>query len=278
LTLIRASVLIDLGGRRRRAAFSWIPHSSIESQVIVVDGVPPWVDAPFVLGTEREPDERNGNIDLYLPAAEGKSPGVVFVMGGPLPADLWWNKPRDWPVYRGYGGLLSSRGVVAALAQLPLHVYGDYPAAVTALAEAVEVVRANPRVDSDRIGIWFFCGGGPLLDGWLRNPPPWLRSLAASYPLLGSRPGKDLPPEVRPIEALAAEAALPPFVLTRVGLEEEELAVRVEEFVAAAEKHGVALDIVDVPHGHHGFEFLDYTEESRAAVHQALDLVLKALI
>lgn len=245
--------------------------------MIVLDGVPPWVEAPFVLPTDSDPHERHGNIDLFLPEGPGPFPGVVFVTGGPLPADLWWNRPRDWPVYRGYGGLLSSRGLVAALVQLPLHTYEDYPAAATALAEAVEFVRADPRVDADRMGIWFFCGGGPLISDWLRTPPEWLRCLAASYPLVGSRPGKELVSRFQPIQALTVEAKRPPIVLTRAGLEEELLADLLAEFVATAGKHGVALDVIDVPNGHHGFDFLDYSEESRNAVHQALDLVLKAL-
>ncbi len=38
-----------------------------------------------------------------------------------------------------------------------------------------------------------------------------------------------------------------------------------------------ALDIIDVPKGHHGFDMLDHTEESRAAVTKALDWAIAHL-
>ena len=47
------------------------------------------------------------------------------------------------------------------------------------------------------LALWFFSGGGLLLADWLRDPPPWLRCIAASYPLLGPLPGwPDDPPSV----------------------------------------------------------------------------------
>lgn len=76
---------------------------------------PDFVDAPFILPVEPVAPERNGIIDLYLPEdATGPVPAVIFVCGGPLPAELPWNRPRDWPVYRGYGSLLAAHGTAAA--------------------------------------------------------------------------------------------------------------------------------------------------------------------
>jgi hypothetical protein len=45
--------------------------------------------------------------------------------------------------------------------------------------------------------------------------------------------------------------------------------------VVGAQAAGV--EVVDVPHGQHGFDALDHTDESREAVNRALDLVLDAL-
>ncbi|HET9896490.1 MAG TPA: alpha/beta hydrolase [Streptosporangiaceae bacterium] len=245
--------------------------------MIRLEGVPEFVEAPFVLPTDSDPHERHGNIDLYLPEGEGPWPAAVFITGGPIPAELEWNRPRDWPMYRGYGGLLSANGLVAAPVQLPLHSYDDFPRAADALAAAVDVVRADPRVDGDRMCLWFFCGGSPLISDWLRNPPQWVRCIGATYPVLGSRPGKELPPRFLPAEALSVRTARPPIVLTRVGLEDPVVASTVAEFVTAAEKYDVALEIIDVPNGRHGFDFLDYTEESREAVYKALEMIRNAL-
>ncbi|GAA3968446.1 hypothetical protein GCM10022384_19740 [Streptomyces marokkonensis] len=53
-----------------------------------------------------------------------------------------------------------------------------------------------------------------------------------------------------------------------------EIAATVEEFLAAAEDCGADVEVVDVPHGHHSFESLDRTDESRDAVHRAMRSVL----
>jgi acetyl esterase/lipase len=239
--------------------------------------VPAFVTAPFVLEVESVSAERHGNLDLYVPEAAEPCPAVVFVCGGPIPAELDWNRPRDWPVYRGYGALLAARGVAAAPVQLPLHSYEDFPKAADALAQAVDTVRADPRIDGERIAIWFFCGGGPLISDWLRDTPEWMRCLAATYPVFGSRPGKELTARFLPAEALAEARALPPLLLTRAGLEDPLVAETEARFVAAAEQFGVPLELIEVPNGRHGFDFMDYTEESRQAVLRALNWVLAAV-
>jgi dipeptidyl aminopeptidase/acylaminoacyl peptidase len=129
------------------------------------------------------PAERHGPIDLYLPDGRLPRPAVVFVHGGPIPADLR-PTPRDWPVYQGYGSVAAARGVVGVTVDHRLYEPAGYPLAAADVAEAVERARADPRVDRDRVALWFFSGGGLLLADWLRQPPDWLRCLAASYPLL----------------------------------------------------------------------------------------------
>jgi dienelactone hydrolase len=258
---------------------------------------PYFVTGSFVLRPDEVQPERHGNVDLYVPKSEGPFPAVILECGGPLPAEAEWINPREWPVYRGYGSLLAAHGIVAAPVQLPLHELTDYPRAAEALERAIDSVRADERVDADRIGIWFWCAGGPLISDWLRTPPEWLRCLALTYPSLGSRPGMDLPSRFEPAEALAEAGDLPPILLGRAALEAPAVAKTVETFVAAAEKHQVPLEIIDVATGFHGFDIVDYisekvgavppgavrpdfaasVEESRAAVYKALNFVLNAL-
>jgi acetyl esterase/lipase len=237
----------------------------------------PWKPPPFILPATISPDdvERHGRVDLYLPPADGPTPAVLVVHGGPIPQALQ-PTPRDWPAYRGYGALLADAGVVGAVVDHRLYSYADYPRAASDVADAVDLLRADPRVDADRIGIWVFSGSGPLLADWLAEPPEWLRVLAASYPILGPRPERDPGERFRPIEAVAHAGALP-IVLTRVGREAPEAAVTVEEFVAAAGKVAADLRIIDVPDGVHGFDVDADTAESRDAVRQGLNAVLVAL-
>lgn len=157
-----------------------------------------------------------------------------------------------------------------------LHDAADYPLAADDVAAAVQTARNDPRVDADRIAVWFFSGGGLLLADWLREPPEWLRCVAITYPLLAPGPDSTIEPRFRPAEAVATAGALP-IVLTRVGQERPLLAEMVEAFVAAANAAKARLEIVDVPNGRHGFDMLDHTDESRRAVERAFDAVLAEL-
>jgi acetyl esterase/lipase len=230
---------------------------------------------PFVVPYEPHTPERHDKVDLYLPDAEWPRPAVLFVHGGPVPAALR-PTPRDWPVYRAYGSLAAARGVVGVTLDHRLHDPASYPLAAADVVAAVELARAHPRVDPDRVALWFFSGAGPLLADWLRTPPPWLRCVAATYPLLAPLPGAPVDGSFQPDEALAGAGALP-IVLTRIGWENPQLAATVEAFIEAARACRAQLEIIDVPNGQHGFDTLDHTDESREAVERALDRVLAAL-
>ncbi|MDG9723099.1 alpha/beta hydrolase [Streptomyces sp. DH41] len=229
---------------------------------------------PFLLDVPEVPRQRHGNVDLYLPDAQEPRPAIVFVHGGPVPADAR-PTPRDWPALTGYARYAAGDGAVGVVLDHRLHDLADYERAAADVAAAVELVRADPRVDADRIALWFFSGGGLIAADWLAAPPRWLRCLAATYPVLAPLPNWGLSgTRFHPAHAVAKAGALP-VVLTRVGLEMPEIAATVEEFLAAAEDCGADVEVVDVPHGHHSFESLDRTDESRDAVHRAMRSVLE---
>ncbi|TDW17119.1 nuclear transport factor 2 family protein [Kribbella kalugense] len=229
---------------------------------------------PFVLGVLDGPDvrvDRLGEIDLYRPPGTARGGAILFVHGGPGPAGLEV-MPRDWPVYKGYATAAARRGLVAAVVDHSLiHGLDRLVAAADEVEAAVGVLRSDPRVDPDRVGLWFFSGAGLLAGEWLDSRPDWLRFVALTYPLLATPPGVD--DLVTAAEVIGKHKDLP-VLLTRAGLEREELAGPVAEFVSAG---GAALDIIDVPKGHHGFDMLDHTEESRAAVTKALDWAIAHL-
>ncbi|MEV0534664.1 alpha/beta fold hydrolase [Kitasatospora sp. NPDC050463] len=232
---------------------------------------------PFVLDVPEQARERVGRVDLHLPSdlveAGAPRPAVLFVHGGPVPEGLQ-PTPRDWTTYVGHGRYAASRGVIGATLDHRLHSLADYPLAAQDVADAVELLRADPRVDGDRIALWFFSGGSLLSADWLSAPPSWLRCLAATYPVLAPLPGWHVvDSRFRPAVALAGAGRLP-VVLTRVGLEVAEIAATVEAFVAEAEARQTDLEVIDVPHGHHGFDTLDPTDESREAIERAFRSVL----
>ncbi|MFE6184632.1 alpha/beta fold hydrolase [Streptomyces sp. NPDC056465] len=232
---------------------------------------------PFLLEVPEVPRERAGHVDLYVPpSAEGPLPAVVFVHGGPVPAEAR-PTPRDWPLLTGYARLAAGRGAVGVTLDHSLHSVDDYARAAGDLAAAVEQVRADPRVDADRIALWFFSGSGPLTADWLGKPPSWLRCLAANYPIMAALPAWGrIGSRFSPAEAVAQAGSLP-LVLVRAGLEAAEIAATVAEFLAAADACGADIEVVDVPDGHHTFEAVDPTDASRDAVHRAMRSVLRHL-
>ncbi|ARF70847.1 alpha/beta hydrolase [Kitasatospora albolonga] len=231
---------------------------------------------PFLLDVPERPRERTGNTDLYLPDGPGPHPAVVFVHGGPVPAGVR-PTPRDWPTLTGYARYVAGLGAAAVTLDHRLHAVSDYGRAAEDVAAAVERVRADPRVDGDRVALWFFSGGGPLTADWLAAPPAWLRCLAANYPILAPLPGWGLSgARFRPVEAVARVGKLP-VVLVRAGREIAGIAVTVEEFLTEAARCGADVEVVDVPEGRHGFETLDPTDDAREAVRRAVAAVLARL-
>lgn len=248
-----------------------------------VDGETPPHLRPFLLDEPAVvvPRERVGRVDLYLPeGGEGPDdgsgavvprPAIVFVHGGPVPAEAR-PTPRDWPGVRGYGEHAARLGAVGVTLDHRLHHLGAYRDAAEDLVEAVDLVRADPRVDGERLALWFFSGGGPLAADWLAAAPPWLRCVAATYPILAPLPNWGLSGDrFRPAAAVrAAAGAAPPVVLTRVGREMPEIAATVAEFLAAAGESGAPVEVVDLPDGEHGFETTDHGDAARRAVEEAM--------
>lgn len=232
---------------------------------------PPYL-MPFVLDVPARSPERNGTLDFYRPRASGRRAAILFVHGGPGAPDLK-ARPRDWPVFRGYGAAAADRGFVGVTVDHSLirglDRIGQAAAEVVA---AVDLVRADPQVDPDRIALWFFSGSGLLIGDWMARKPDWLRCIAATYPMF-TAPGVERPSAID----VAGRGSRVPFLLTRAGLEREDLAAAVEKFLAAAAEGSTEVEVIDVPDGHHGFDLRDYTEDSRRAVRAALDWVVARL-
>ena len=242
-----------------------------------VTDTPPYL-WPFVLDVPQVDPERRVNYDVYRPVKTSDSvehPVVIFVPGGPVPAELR-PTPRAWPSFVGYASAVTQHGLIGVTVDHRLHDIAAYPSAAADVRVAVEHARALDGVDAERVALWSFSGGGLLVTDWLAAPPSWLRCIALTYPVLAPLPGWTVPAGFQPIQALPGAGDLP-LLLTRVGRERAEIAETVAAFVSAATAQGVALEVIDVAEGQHGFDFLDHDDDSRRAVREALAWVASAL-
>ena len=196
---------------------------------------------------------RRADYDLYTRPPDTRMPLVVFVHGPVRGAGA---RPRDWPVYRGYGSLAANAGIASAVVDLDYADVDALDAPTVQLGELLDVARTEDAVDPDRVAIWAFSGGGRLVGRWLEDPPQWLRGIALTYPVV---------PTLMRVGT--------PVVLTRVGLEHPAIQATVDQLLAVAPE----VEVITVEGGHHAFDMLDHTDESRRAVNTALDAVVRLL-
>ena len=231
-------------------------------------------DPPFVLPTPTVARATHEGLELYLPDSSAPAPAVLLIHGVPYAAE-GRALPSDWGIYRGYASQLADRGSVATVVNHSPDGLPDDDRSTAALTAAIKALRTHPRVDGDRVALWFFSGAGPLASEFLHNPPQWLRCVALTYPVLGDSELVTVR-GLHPVEAVAGAGGLP-IVMTVAGRELPDVAPTQPPFVEAARAAGVQLQLIDVPEGRHGFDVLDHTDESRAAVGAALTAVTEAL-
>ena len=195
---------------------------------------------------------RRSTYDLWVGVPDAVAPLVILVHG-PVRAGP---RPREWPVYRGYGALLARAGMAVAVADLDYTDVEALSGPIVQLAEVSRAARNEPGVDGTRGVIWAFSGGARLVGRWIEEAPAWLRGVSLTYPVA--------PP---------VERAQIPIVLTRAGLEHPAVQKEVDRLVAVA----ADIQIIDVTNGRHGFDALDHNNESRQAVVAGVAAVTRLL-
>jgi acetyl esterase/lipase len=130
-------------------------------------------------------------------------------------------------------------------------------------------------VDGDRLAVWAFSGGGPLLS--LRDRPPHIRCLLAFYAVLDLRPllTPDSDPAriervVRLSPAAHLAGATVPIFVARAGVD-TMVNASLDTFVTEALSKNVELELMNHPNGQHAFDVLDDNERSRQIIARALE-------
>jgi len=217
-------------------------------------------------------------MDVYAPAGLGpeeQRPAVILIHGGPIDPAM---SPNEWGVFQSYGQILAASGFVAVAFKHRLYGAEDYPRAAGDVAALIDHARSQSatfKIDGDRIALWAFSGGGPLLSSAFRKPPPYVRAVISYYAMLDFEGGppvfKTVPPELSPLKQLRpGTGPFPPVLIARVGLDDAWSNAAVDAFVATAHSKNVTLDLLTFPEGHHGFDIFDDQERSREIIRATL--------
>lgn len=214
-------------------------------------------------------------MDVYAPAgltAGARRPAVLFIHGGPISPDLAL-MPKDWGVYKSYGALAATSNLVGVTFNHRFFARNDLATAAGDVDAAIQFVResaARFHIDPERLCLWGFSGGGPLLAFALRERLPFIRCWLAFYARLDLRnlPARDAAllsaEEVRQfstILALEAGTRDVPMFVARAGQDHPRLNETIDAFVLKALAMNRTLAVMNHPNGQHAFDIL--TEDAR---------------
>jgi len=195
--------------------------------------------------------------DIYEPASGAKPPIVILIHGGPIPPG---SQMKNLPVYRGYGQLLAGEGFVAVTFNHRYYADDALPTAAADVTALIDYVRKAGVGDADRIVLWVFSGGGPLMT--LGFDKPYVRALIDYYGILGG------PAPYDPI-ARAAEIRMP-MLIERGGRDMAEVNEPLKRFLDAALAHDVNLELLNHPKGEHAFDIRNDDARTRQIIARTL--------
>ncbi len=223
-------------------------------------------------------------IDVYVPRGSGDTalPVALLVHGG-LP-DMIPVQPSAWRAYRDWGTVLAQSGVATVMFD---HRLG-YPRRRVdeAMQEIDQVVRwlkqpasarapASAALDTARLHVITFSAGGLLVPEIARRYQQ-VAGVVMFYPLLGI--DADADNDAATAGRLNFAGALPvlaqrrtPVLIFRAGADEiPGLLARLDAAVAAALQADLKLALVNLPGAPHGFDFLQDSPDTRAAIRRTI--------
>ncbi len=232
---------------------------------------------------------RDLKMDAYRSTDPGKNtklPAIIFIHGGFLPPNLK-TQPTDWNVFQSYGRVAAASGFVGVTFNHRLYEsWESLENSTSDLADVIVYVRNNAvslGVDKDRIALWSFSGGGPLLSLAIRDPQPYIRCIISYYSLLdlqhtakesrGALPDQALL-DLSPLHQLEiSEKPIAPMFIARMGQDMPNITDSVDRFILVALTKNVRLTLSNDPQGHHGFDIEDNTDVSREIIRQTFDFL-----
>jgi acetyl esterase/lipase len=236
----------------------------------------------------RLPDGTELKMDVYLPpglAAGESRPGVVFVHGGPIPAEVW-ESIKHCGIFSSFGRLLAASGFVAVNFSHRYIGFAELDNSMANVEAAFAFLRegaAGFHLDPDRLAAWVFSGGGTQIAPLLAARPPWLRCLVGYYTVMDLRPIREHIPGGLPDETLARFCPVavlpesgyegPALLIARAGLDQPWLNTTIGAFVTRALAANALIDVLNHPRGQHGFDVLNDDDRSREILTRTIDFV-----
>lgn len=208
-------------------------------------------------------------------SADGAVPVILFIHGGPL-GENFTPPPTEWGVYRSYVRLAAASGFVGVAFNFRYVDLSEEGLARAAsdVVDAIAYVRSHATTfgaDPQRICLWAFSGGGPMLPLALAEGRDWFRCLVSYYALLDNPQAGAHRSLVR--HPLRDGQVMPPTFIARAGLDSPAINASVDAFVARAQSEGGVFTVANHPTGRHGFDITDDDERSREIIGATFEFV-----
>jgi acetyl esterase/lipase len=188
--------------------------------------------------------------DLYRPPKSNAAlPLVIFLNGVGRPELKNWGQYTSWP------RLVATRGAAA----ISYSTAGDDAATYAQTETLLKYLRehaAELKLDMSRIAIWS-CSANVRNGTAMLAKMPSLRAAVFYYGIMSTPPSQ---PDV-------------PVLVARAGLDVLTINESIDRWTAQAVELDAPVTLIAYPHGRHGFELIDDTNESRAIVKQTLDFL-----
>jgi acetyl esterase/lipase len=221
--------------------------------------------------------------DVYRPTdAAAPCPTVVLIHGGPVPAG---SAPKNMGCFVSWGETLAASGLAAVTFNHRFHGGAQLLEAARDVEDAVAWVRNEAGelgIDSTRLALWAFSGGGPFLSLALREGGPAPRALVAYYAALDLR---EMPPDptapisdadrlaLSPAHHVESGRGVPPVLVARAGLDHPLLNATIDRFITATLANNAPLEAINHPDGRHGFDILDDDPRSREIAARTIEFL-----
>jgi acetyl esterase/lipase len=228
-------------------------------------------------------------LDVYAPPRQNGAqplPAIIFIHGGPIPGNML-TEPKEWGVFVSYGQLAAASGFVGVTFNHRFYLGGQPRHAQEDVNDLIAYVRANAamlRIDPERLTLWAFSGGGPLLSTALRVAPSYLRCLVAYYPILekplltGGLSAEALQ-EFSPLHqlqqrvAVRPDAMFPPLLIARAGKDTAAINGTIDRFVQTALAHNLSLELHNHATGVHSFDALNDDDRTHEIIRRTLEFI-----